>query len=92
MAAVRRSAVVEEDGQVTLRELPFRKGDRVQVTLLKAGRVSGRRASTAAQFLESPLIGMWADRTDIPDSSVFARGLRELMLSCGPIRTPVIGR
>ena len=32
---------------------------------------------TAADLLQSGLVGMWADRTDISDSREFARRLRE---------------
>ncbi len=36
-----------------------------------------RKYLTARQLLNSDLIGMWEDRTDIGDSSVYARQLRE---------------
>jgi len=32
---------------------------------------------TASDLVQSPLVGMWADRTDIGDSQSFARRLRE---------------
>jgi hypothetical protein len=34
------------------------------------------RKMTAADLLQSSLIGLWADRVDISDSSAFARQLR----------------
>ncbi|MBI3914772.1 MAG: hypothetical protein HY327_11395 [Chloroflexi bacterium] len=36
-----------------------------------------RKYMTARELLNSDLIGMWKDRTDIGDSAVFARQLRE---------------
>lgn len=36
-----------------------------------------RRRSTAQDLLNSEIVGMWADRTDISDSVEFARELRE---------------
>ena len=36
-----------------------------------------RKHLTARQLLNSGLIGMWQDRTDIGDSAVYARQLRE---------------
>ena len=32
---------------------------------------------TARDLLDSPLVGMWADRGDIPDSSTFVQQLRD---------------
>jgi len=77
MDALRKHAVIEQDGQVTLGGLPFKKGDRVEVILLKEQLPGRKRGLKAAEFLSSPLIGMWADRKDITDSSAFARELRE---------------
>jgi hypothetical protein len=47
---------------------------------LQSGRqdsVSEKPILTAGDLLNSDLIGMWADRTDIGDSREFARRLRE---------------
>jgi hypothetical protein len=38
---------------------------------------AGKRRMTAADLLNSDLVGLWADRTDIGDSREFARRLRE---------------
>ncbi len=43
----------------------------------KAKPRSGRRPMTARDLLQSNLVGLWADRADIGDSTVFARQLRE---------------
>lgn len=76
MDAVRKHAVVEHDGEVRIAGLPYKRGDRVEVTLLKEEQVA-KGGMTGAELLASPLFGMWADRTDIRDSSEFARELRE---------------
>lgn len=76
MEAVRKHAVVEQDGEVRIGGLPYKKGDYVEVTLLKE-QPRAKRGMTAAELLASPLVGMWADRTDIRDSSEFAHELRE---------------
>ena len=78
MEAVRRHAVVDKDGQVRIDGLPYKKGDKIEVILLKekrGGRPHG--GMTARELVNSPLVGIWADREDITDSSEFARRLRE---------------
>lgn len=41
MEAYKTDAVVEEDGKVTIKNLPFRKGEELEVILLqRAGRVN----------------------------------------------------
>jgi len=77
MEAVRKRAVIREDGKVTVRGLPYRKGDRVEVIVLKPGPVGKGSGMTARDLLDSGLVGLWADREDITDSSEFARHLRE---------------
>ena len=77
MEAVRKRTVVKQDGQVTVRGLPYRKGDRVEVIVMRHGRAGGKRGMTARELLDSGLVGMWADREDITDSSEFARSLRD---------------
>jgi len=51
----------------------------VQVTVESvAAEVGGKSPPlTAAELLQSGLVGMWADRTDIGDSRDYARRLRE---------------
>ena len=77
MEAFRKRALVEEDGKVTIRGVPYKKGHCVEVILLKAGRAGKRRGMTARELLDSGLVGIWADREDITDSSEFARSLRK---------------
>lgn len=83
MDVVRKVAVFEEDGKVTISGLPYRKGDQVEIILLKEPPSAPKRGMTARDLLDSPLVGMWADRQDIGDSSKFARKLRENAQSRG---------
>ena len=87
MKSIQMDMVVLKDGVIRLKVtgLPFKKGQEVQVTF-KAKEKSERTNrkspvkypfSSAGRLRNSPLIGMWADRTDIGDSVEFARKLRE---------------
>lgn len=50
----------------------------VHVTIEADPAVSGMTpTTTAAELLQSDLVGLWADRTDLGDSQEFARRLRE---------------
>jgi hypothetical protein len=79
--------VVEKDGVISMKVsgLPFKKGQEVKVTFKakeKLARTRGKSPakypfSSAGRLRNSPLIGMWADRTDIGTSVEFARKLRD---------------
>ena len=75
MAAVRVERVVETDGEVTIKGLPCKKGQRVDVVVFVGPE--RKRRGTARQLLKSGLVGLWKDRADIADSPIFARELRE---------------
>lgn len=65
-----------------LRHVPRNRWSDVQAYLRSLGAVeSSSRAvkcpMTAADLLQSGLVGLWADRTDMGDSREFARRLRE---------------
>jgi hypothetical protein len=80
METIHIEKTIEQDGELLLTGLPYRKGQRLELTLhitpVTRGKV--RRAhSTARQLLDSGLIGLWKERTDIGDSVTFARQLRE---------------
>lgn len=45
----------------------------VQVTVESLSK----KSMTAADLLESPLVGMWEDRADVADNHEFVRSLRE---------------
>lgn len=76
MTAIRRHAVVEQDGEVTLRGLPYKKGDALDV-VLNRGRRSSRRPLRALDLAESSVAGMWQDYEPCADAPDLARELRE---------------
>jgi hypothetical protein len=78
MEAIRRHEVVKKDGEICVTGLPCKKGQDVEIiVLLEPSAGSRRRSLTARQLLQSGLIGLWKDRTDIQDSAAYARQLRE---------------
>jgi len=77
MEAIRINKLVEKDGEISLTDLPVRKGQQVEmVILLKTPDKPKKKIMTARDLLNSDLIGMWKDR-DIKDSVAYARQLRE---------------
>ena len=61
-----------------MRNLPIEKGQQVEVLLLFTPTEKGSRPRlTARELLHSDLVGLWQDRSDITDSEVYARQLRE---------------
>ena len=78
MDAIRVHTELERDGELVLTDLPWRKGQRVELILLAEPAAGPRRkAMTARDLLESGLVGLWKEREDIGDSSEFARRLRD---------------
>jgi len=87
MESIQMDTVVVKDGVISMKVtgLPFKKGQKVKVTFkakAKSSRTKGKSPakypfSSAGRLLNSPLIGMWEDRTDIGDSVEFARKLRD---------------
>jgi hypothetical protein len=78
MSAVRLSAVLEEDGQVTFTGLPFRRGESVELVVSgEPRRPRDIPHFTGRQILDSGIVGLWMDRDDIGDSQTYARKLRE---------------
>ena len=77
MEAVRLNTVVKKDGEITMRGLPFKKGDRIEMILLPVSAPARERTLTARRLRRSGLVGLWKNRTDIGDSGEFARRLRE---------------
>jgi hypothetical protein len=85
MEARRIHQLVETDGEITVRGLPCKRGQQVEMILLldEEAKAAGE-LPTAQDLLGSGLVGMWADRTDIGDSSGFARTLRARALRGSP--------
>jgi len=77
MDSINLDAVLNKDGELSINGLPFKKGDRVKMTIRKEVATKKRIPLTGKRLLESGLVGIWEDRTDIGDSVEFARKLRE---------------
>lgn len=70
--------VVEKDGEILVTEVPYKKGQVVEIIMLPQPiRTRPRLGLTVRQMRQSGLIGLWKDRDDIQDSTVYARRLRE---------------
>lgn len=74
MTLVEIVTTIETDGELTLFNLPIKKGQQIKVQIEE---VQPKQGMTAAEFLSSEFFGMWADREDIEDSAKFSRQLRE---------------
>ena len=77
MEAIRINKLVEKDGEISLTNLPVKKGQHVEMVLLfESPEKPKKRFMTARDLLNSGLAGLWKDR-DIKDSVAYARQLRE---------------
>jgi hypothetical protein len=78
MEAIQVKQVLTKDGEVVLTGLPFKQGQSVEIIVLRESAArTARPRLTVGRLRQSGLIGMWQDRDDIPDSSAYARQLRE---------------
>jgi hypothetical protein len=79
MEAIRLDRVLDKDGEIYLKGLPYKKGQRLELILLLSEEASrpSRTQITARKLLGSKLVGLWKDREDIGDSARYARNLRE---------------
>ena len=86
MEAVQVQQVMAKDGEVLITGLPFKKGQSVEIIVfLQSTAPSPRARLTVGRLRRSGLIGLWQDRGDIGDSSVYARQLREQAQQRGDI-------
>ena len=75
MQAIRLHKKVDKNGMVSIAGLPYHKGDNVEIIVLRDE--SEMQKPKHRSLLDTGIIGMWKDRTDIGNSSAFARQLRE---------------
>ena len=68
--------IVEHDGEVHLANLPVKRGQVVELSILIGPAETPKTSLTAGALLASDLVGMWQDRTDIDNSADYARQLR----------------
>lgn len=84
------NAVVSEEGSVTLHDLPFKEGEKLEVFLMQhepeesemsvhqdAHDERKAEKGSARAMARSALVGLWEDRDDMGSSQEFARKLRE---------------
>lgn len=76
MQAIRYYQTIQADGELHLTDLPVAKGQQIELLLLYAPPKAKQRL-TARALLNSGLIGLWQDRSDIQDSADYARQLRQ---------------
>ncbi|OGC04401.1 hypothetical protein A2V82_10660 [candidate division KSB1 bacterium RBG_16_48_16] len=87
MEAIQIKQVMAEDGEVFLTGLPYKKGQSVEIIVFQSPAAFPPRARlTVGHLRRSGLIGLWQDRDDIKDSSVYARQLREQAQKRGDIQ------
>ncbi len=92
MEAVRIRQVVLKDGEVSVKGMPYKKGETVEIIVFpQAPSATARSRLTVGQLRKSGLIGMWKDRAEIQDSAVFARRLREKSQNRGDIDYDPVG-
>lgn len=76
MDALRFKKKLESDGEIVLTGLPAKKGEEAEVIVIFERPAEPRR-STFGDLLNSGVVGLWEDRTDIGDSVEYARKLRK---------------
>lgn len=78
MSAIHLYQTIEKDGEVTIKGLPCKKGEAVEmIVLINSPEISDLPYPTASRLRKSDIIGLWSDRQDIKDSAVYARELRQ---------------
>ena len=77
MQAIRLQQTIEKDSEIHLSDLPVFQGQEVEVIVLISPLPEPKKTFTARQLLDSGLIGIWENRTDIKDSLTYARQLRD---------------
>ena len=76
MQALRLQQIVQKDSEIYLSDLPVLQGQEVEVIVLISPLPEPKKTFTVRQLLDSGLMGVWENRTDITDSPTHARQLR----------------
>ena len=86
MEAIQMQQIITKDGEVLVTGLPYKRGQAVEIiVLLQPATEPPRVRLTVGHLRRSGLLGLWQDRDDIGDSSVYARQLREQAQTRGDI-------
>jgi hypothetical protein len=86
MEAIQMQQIITKDGEVLVTGLPYKRGQAVEIiVLLQPTTEQPRVRLTVGDLRRSGLLGLWQDRDDIGDSSVYARQLREQAQTRGDV-------
>ena len=77
MQALRLQQIVEKDSEIYLSDLPVFQGQEVEVIVLISPLPEPKKTFTVRQLLDSGLMGVWENRTDIKDSLTYTQQLRD---------------
>src|SRR3990167_8966381 len=61
MEAIKIEEVVKKDGEIKMSGLPLKKGQRVELIVLKEPYAEESTGSTARNLLKSSMVGLWKD-------------------------------
>ncbi len=76
--AVHIYRIMEKDGEIYLRGLPYKKGESIEMIVMREStRGRNKIFLTPQRLLKSEIIGLWSKRKDIKDSVKFAHNLRK---------------
>ena len=67
MQAIRLNQTIEKDGEIHLRDLPVFQGQQVDVVVSLSPLSEPKKTFTARQLLNSGLIGVWENRTELSE-------------------------
>ena len=76
MQVIRLQQTIEKNKEIHLSDLPVLQGQEVEVIVLISPLPEPKKTFTVRQLLDSGLMGVWENRTDIKDSLTYARQLR----------------
>ncbi|HDL18838.1 MAG TPA: hypothetical protein ENH29_07275 [Bacteroidetes bacterium] len=78
MKTIRVQQIVAKDSEILVKEIPYRKGQKVEVIVLpQTKKTRSRPHLTVRRLRQFGLIGLWKDRDDIQNSADYTRHLRE---------------
>lgn len=78
MEAIKLNTIIKKDGEISIKGVPFKKGQDIEMIILIDSNNNGnKKFSTVNTLLKSDIIGIWQNRNDITDSSDFASKLRD---------------
>lgn len=78
MEAVRMQQIIENDGEVVVKGVPYKKGQYIELIIFTRKIEAKDEAHfTVGDMKKSGLLGLWRDRDDIENGPDYARYLRE---------------